>query len=66
MSKPFAAKRTLDPRRVPLNITIKAVHPVGRYGLAIHFSDGHGTGIYTFEHLKHLAATAAKEEKFSV
>jgi DUF971 family protein len=39
--------------------------PVGHYAYAIHFSDGHNTGIYTFELLRELGretgGTAAGE-----
>jgi ATP-binding protein involved in chromosome partitioning len=51
-------KRVLDPKRVPLDVKVKEVHAVGQYGLSPHFSDGHQTGIYTFEKLKALAGDA--------
>lgn len=31
-----------------------AMRPVGNYAYAIHFTDGHTTGIYTLEHLRAL------------
>jgi len=31
-----------------------AIDPVGRYALRFRWSDGHSTGIYTFEHLREL------------
>lgn len=31
------------------------MRPVGNYAYAIHFSDGHDTGIYTIEFLRSLA-----------
>jgi DUF971 family protein len=37
-------------------LTILSAEPVGRYAVAFRFSDGHHTGIYTFEHLRRLAA----------
>ncbi len=43
--------RTLDPASVPEDITIEHVELVGRYGLKIVWSDGHSTGIYTWERL---------------
>lgn len=46
--------RTLDPAKVPPSIKALRVEPVGRYGLAVHFSDGHNTGIYTFDRLRTL------------
>jgi len=41
----------LDPARVPPDIRPVSVQLVGAYGLRIDWSDGHGTGIYTFEQL---------------
>lgn len=31
-----------------------SIDPVGRYAIRFHWSDGHSTGIYTFEHLREL------------
>ena len=36
----------------PLRIT--RMEPMGRYAYAIHFSDGHDTGLYTLESLREL------------
>lgn len=37
-------------------VTIKALEAVGAYALKITFSDGHDTGLYTWDYLKELAA----------
>ena len=37
----------------PLAVT--SMRPVGQYAYAIGFSDGHASGIYTFEYLRELA-----------
>ncbi len=58
--------RTLDKNRVPLDISIKDVHPVGRYGLSIQFSDGHGTGIYTYGRLLALDEAGSQAQSFDV
>jgi ATP-binding protein involved in chromosome partitioning len=42
----------LDPDRIPADIRPLSVSLVGTYGLRIQWSDGHGTGIYTFERLR--------------
>jgi ATP-binding protein involved in chromosome partitioning len=42
----------LDPATVPAGIRPVSVALVGAYGLRIVWSDGHGTGIYTFERLR--------------
>jgi ATP-binding protein involved in chromosome partitioning len=36
------------------DISPLAIDPVGRYALRFQWSDGHATGIYTFEHLREL------------
>ena len=35
-------------------LRIAAMQPAGRYAYAIHFSDGHDTGIYTLDLLREL------------
>ncbi len=42
-------------------ITAKGAELVGNYALRIDFSDGHSTGIYTFEFLRELDAILASE-----
>ncbi len=37
---------------LPLDIT--QMHPVGNYAYSIHFSDGHSSGIFSFELLRSL------------
>ena len=36
-----------------------AMKPVGNYAYAIQFTDGHDTGIFTFEHLRRLGEDSA-------
>ena len=42
------------------DVTILALVPMGNYAIAIHFSDGHTTGIYSWSYLLHLGTD--KEE----
>ena len=42
------------------DVTISSLVPMGNYAIAIHFSDGHTTGIYSWSYRNHLGA--AKEE----
>jgi DUF971 family protein len=37
-------------------LTIAKMEPMGHYAYAIHFSDGHNTGLYTLEELRELGA----------
>jgi DUF971 family protein len=36
-----------------------SIEPTGLYGLSIHWSDGHGTGIYRFGFLREICPCAA-------
>lgn len=44
-------ERLLDPATVPEDLTVANMHLVGNYGVGIHFSDGHSTGIFRFKQL---------------
>jgi len=46
--------RTLTPDRVDRNVYPTAIHYVGRYALQFVWSDGHSTGIYTYEYLRRI------------
>lgn len=39
------------------NVTIESIESVGQYAVKLVFSDGHNTGIYTWDYLYELAAT---------
>lgn len=38
-------------------VTVTGWQPVGGYGIQFRFSDGHRTGIYTFDYLKEIEST---------
>ena len=44
--------RTLQPTQVGPDVYPTAIHYVGRYALQFVWSDGHSTGIYTWELLR--------------
>ena len=37
------------------DVVINKIRPVGNYAIAIHYSDGHTTGIYSWNYLYYLA-----------
>ncbi len=47
-------RKVLRAELVPRDVQSVDVKPVGRYGINIRWSDGHNTGIYTFERLREL------------
>ncbi len=50
----MSGRPLLDPASVSSDIRPLSVALVGAYGLRVSWSDGHGTGIYTFERLRAL------------
>jgi DUF971 family protein len=43
-----------DPSSVAADLLQSGGRLVGRYGLALRFSDGHDTGIYSFQFLRQV------------
>jgi DUF971 family protein len=48
----MSGRPLLDPATIPLDVRPVSLALVGAYGLRVQWSDGHGTGIYTFEQLR--------------
>lgn len=44
----------LNPAALPIDLRVRRWEATGRYGLNLHFTDGHTSGIYTFERLRDL------------
>ena len=55
----LTGEKTLLDERVPRDVAPKGIQPVGNYGLSVAWSDGHDTGIYTFERLRALCGCDA-------
>ncbi len=53
-SDELTGKNILREDQVPEDVSPLGIDPVGRYGIRIRWSDGHATGIYTFERLRQL------------
>lgn len=48
----MSGRALLDPSRVPADVRPVSIQLVGTYGIRVRWSDGHDTGIYTFERLR--------------
>jgi ATP-binding protein involved in chromosome partitioning len=48
----MSGRPLLDPASVSAEIRPVSLALVGAYGLRVHWSDGHSTGIYTFNQLR--------------
>ena len=51
----WTGERMLDPATIPADITIEKMEQVGGYAIRIHWSDGHNSGLYTWERLRKLS-----------
>ena len=50
----WTGKQIVSPEGIPEDILPVRINPVGQYALQIEWSDGHSTGIYTFDLLRSL------------
>ena len=46
-----SGRKIIDPDTVPDDVAAQAIELVGAYGIRIRWTDGHSTGIYTFQWL---------------
>lgn len=54
----WTGEKMLDEARIPKDIHPVRLISVGRYAMAIHWSDGHKTGIYAYDYLRKLSPSA--------
>ncbi|HEX5136485.1 MAG TPA: DUF971 domain-containing protein [Planctomycetota bacterium] len=54
----MTGERILDPSRVPEDVRPVHLQSVGNYGVKIRWSDGHDTGIYSYDRLRELGDAA--------
>ncbi len=53
-------RKILDPTTIPVDIRPLQILPVGNYAVQIHWSDGHSTGIYTWQTLRDASVLGAE------
>ena len=51
----WTGEKMLKAENVADNLSFSSISIVGRYALNFHFSDGHDTGIYSFDYLRKLS-----------
>lgn len=56
----WTGERTLKPQTISEEIEIGDLSIVGRYALNFRWSDGHETGIYSFQYLRDLCERQAE------
>jgi ATP-binding protein involved in chromosome partitioning len=58
----MSGRPLLDPKTVRSDVTPQKILSVGNYGIAFHWSDGHTTGIHSFNDLRDLGAVKSGVE----
>ena len=56
----FTGRPLLNPEGIPDDVRPIRITPVGRYALQFEWSDGHDSGIYTFEYLRQTCPCCAE------
>jgi DUF971 family protein len=51
----FTGRKILDPATIPADIRALEVRPVGSYAVQIAWSDGHSSGIYSWDTLRRIS-----------
>lgn len=54
----FTGNQLLDVKSIPADIKANTIDTLGNYAVVIGWSDGHSSGIFSWDHLKHLAQKA--------
>lgn len=55
----FTGKAILNPAAIPDDIEAKSIQPLGNYAVGINWSDGHTSGIFSWDHLREVAGLKA-------
>lgn len=55
----ITGEQLLDPASVPDDLELPDMKLVGNYAIKFRWSDNHDQGLYTWDYLKQLAATAS-------
>lgn len=53
----WTGRRTVGEAQVAPDVKPRGLHPVGNYAIQIDWSDGHQTGIYSWDYLLKLRST---------
>jgi DUF971 family protein len=51
----WTGEKMLRDESVPDELSFSSISVVGRYALNFHFSDGHNTGIFSFQYLRKMS-----------
>ena len=50
----YTGEALLDPATIPAGLEAESIQPLGHYAVSIAWSDGHGSGIFSWDHFRDL------------
>lgn len=53
----YTGEAILDPATIPADLRAEQITPLGNYAVSIAWSDGHSSGIFSWEHLRRVAGS---------
>ena len=56
----WTGARILDPKTIQDDLKVEGLEAIGSYAVRIAWSDGHSSGLYTWETLRRLADAATQ------
>jgi len=62
----MSGRKMLDPNSIRKDVTPRTVSSIGNYAIAVTWNDGHTSGIYSFELLRHLGERARAQTAYHV
>jgi len=62
----MSGRKMLDPNSIRKDVTPRTVSSIGNYAVAVTWNDGHTSGIYSFELLRHLGERARAQTAYHV
>jgi len=62
----MSGRKMLDPNSIRKDVTPRTVSSIGNYAVAVTWNDGHTSGIYSFELLRHLGERSRAQTAYHV
>jgi ATP-binding protein involved in chromosome partitioning len=62
----MSGRKMLDPNSIRKDVSPRTLSSIGNYAIAVTWNDGHTSGIYSFEHLRHLGERARAQTAYHV
>jgi ATP-binding protein involved in chromosome partitioning len=62
----MSGRKMLDPKSIRADVAPRTITSVGSYAITIAWNDGHGSGIYSFEHMRSLGDSAQARASYDV